>query len=57
VSAPDYRIKDREAKVRKRKGRMPVHGIALKRLLIERANKAQRGNLRREANRSQWWTA
>jgi len=54
--SPDYRIKDREAKVRKRKGRMPVHGIALKRLLIERADKAQRSKMRREGNRSQWWT-
>lgn len=51
-----YRVKDREPKVRKRKGAMPVHGIALKRLLIERADKAKRSDLRREANRSQWWT-
>ena len=53
--SPDYRIKDREAKVRKRKGAQKVNGIALKRLLIERANKAQRSDLRRDANRSQWW--
>jgi len=53
----EYRIKDREPKVRARKGAQKVNGIALKRLLIERANKAQRGNLRREANRSQWWAS
>ena len=51
----EYRIKDREPKVRARKGAQKETGIALKRLLIERASKAQRGNLRREANRSQWW--
>jgi hypothetical protein len=55
MSADDYRIKDREPKVRKRKGAQKVNGIALKRLLIERAAKAQKGDLRREANRSQWW--
>lgn len=55
MSDHEYRIKDRETKVRKRKGAMPVHGIALKRLLIERATKEQRKVLRHQANRSQWW--
>jgi len=36
-----YKVKDRSAKVRRRKTRMPVNGIAMKRLLIERAAKAQ----------------
>jgi hypothetical protein len=34
-------IKDRSAKVDRRKRRMPVNGIAFKRLLIERAIKSQ----------------
>ena len=48
-----YRIKDREPKVRKRKHRMPVHGVALKRLLVDRAAKSQKQTLRHGANRSQ----
>jgi hypothetical protein len=38
---PAPRIHDRTDKVRSRRRRMPVQGRALKRLLIERANKAQ----------------
>ena len=34
-------VKDRSKKVARRKGRMPVNGIAMKRLLVERAAKAQ----------------
>jgi len=41
-----YPVKDRSAKVRRRKTRMPVNGIAMKRLLIERAAKAQRIEVR-----------
>ena len=41
-----YKVKDRSAKVRRRKDRMPVNGIAMKRLLIERAAKAQRVEVR-----------
>lgn len=37
-----YRIKDRAAKVAARRGRQKVNGLALKRLLNERAAKAQR---------------
>lgn len=38
----DYKVKDRSAKVQRRKDRMPVNGVALKKLLIERAAKARR---------------
>ena len=38
------KIKDRAAKVARRKSRMPVNGIAMKRLLVERAAKAQKEN-------------
>ena len=41
MNAPAPRYHDRTDKVRSRKGRMPVHGRALKRLLIDRAAKAQ----------------
>jgi hypothetical protein len=42
---PTPRIKDREVKVRKRKGAMKLHGRSLKRLLNERAAKAaQKGS-------------
>ncbi len=37
----EYPVKDRSRKVAKQRGRMKVNGRALKRLLIERANKAQ----------------
>lgn len=37
----DYKVKDRSAKVAKRKNRMPVNGVSMKALLIERAAKAQ----------------
>ena len=37
----EYPVKDRSRKVTKQRGRMKVNGRALKRLLIERANKAQ----------------
>ena len=36
-----YKVKDRTAKVTKRRNRMPVNGVAMKRLLIDRAAKAQ----------------
>jgi hypothetical protein len=50
-----FPVKDREPKVTKRKGAMPLHGVALKRLLVERAATSQyKTRLRREANRSQW---
>lgn len=35
-------IHDRESKLRKQRGAMPVHGRSLKRLLNERVAKAQR---------------
>ncbi len=35
-------VKDRESKLAKKRGRQKVQGIALKRLLNERAAKAQR---------------
>lgn len=38
----DYKVKDRAAKVARRKSRMPQNGVAMKRLLIERAAKARR---------------
>jgi hypothetical protein len=38
-----YRVKDRTPKVAAKRGRQKVNGIALKRLLNERAAKAQRG--------------
>ena len=37
------RVKDRTPKLASRRGRQKVNGIALKRLLNERAAKAQRG--------------
>lgn len=37
-----HRVKDRSQKVAKRKSRMPVNGIAMKRLLVDRAAKAQK---------------
>jgi hypothetical protein len=39
-------VGDRSAKVRRRKNRMPVNGIAMKRLLNERAATAQRIEVR-----------
>ena len=42
TSAMEPKIKDRAAKVARRKSRMPVNGIAMKRLLVERAAKAQK---------------
>jgi hypothetical protein len=36
-----FKVKDRSAKVAKRKARMPMNGVAMKALLIERAAKAQ----------------
>jgi hypothetical protein len=43
-------VKDRSAKVRKRRRRMPVNGRSMKTLLVERAAKAKekRANDRRE---------
>lgn len=38
----EYKVKDRSAKVAKRKARMPQNGVAMKRLLVERAAKARR---------------
>jgi hypothetical protein len=35
-------VKDRSRKVTRRKSKMPVNGIAMKRLLIERAAKVKR---------------
>jgi hypothetical protein len=39
----EYKVKDRSAKIAKRKARMPMNGVAFKRLLIDRAAKAQQG--------------
>lgn len=36
MSDIEHSIKDRSIKVSKRKSRMPKHGVAMKRLLIER---------------------
>lgn len=49
-----FPVKDRERKVTKRKAVMPLNGIALKRLLVERAAQSQKSRLRRDANRTQW---
>ena len=38
-----FPVKDRETKLAKKRGRQKVNGRALKRLLNERAAKAQRG--------------
>lgn len=38
----EHKVKDRSAKVAKRKARMPMHGVAMKRLLVDRAAKAQK---------------
>lgn len=38
------RVSDRDAKVRKRRRRMPVNGRSLKALLVERAAKAKEKN-------------
>lgn len=37
----DYKVKDRSAKVARRKSRMPVNGGQMKAILVERAAKAQ----------------
>ena len=44
-----YPVKDRETKLLKQRGRQKVNGRALKRLLNERAAKAQKRNPSREA--------
>jgi len=44
-----FPVKDRETKLAKRRGRQKVNGRALKRLLNERAAKAQRGQAHGEA--------
>lgn len=38
----DYKVKDRSAKVEKRRNRMPVNGGSMKRILVDRAAKAQK---------------
>lgn len=37
----DYKVKDRSAKLAKKRGAMPVNGGSMKRILVDRAAKAQ----------------